>query len=43
MATETFTLTLDNTPSESVSVTINDTSVPTEVLINEQLEIEQSR
>ena len=26
MATETFTLTLDDTPSESVSVTINDTS-----------------
>jgi len=26
MATETFTLTLDNTPTESVSVTINDTS-----------------
>ena len=27
MATETFTLTLDNTPTESVSVTINDTSL----------------
>ena len=37
MATETFTLTLDNTPTESVSVTINDTSQPFAVALGHTL------